>query len=301
MTKRRLGPAVLTACAAAAAAGALAAASPPRAATASSVPASTLSCQQDPCYSPQQFRVAYGIQPLVDSGIDGRGETVTVLDPAALPSDEPTDIRQDFKSFDGMFALPAARIEIATSLAGSASPWQATEEEVNDAEIVHAVAPAATLRVVLFPSSWAQSPANATADMLAALRLGVSHTDVVSISWSLGEHYFTKAQVAELHSVLLGADADHVTVIGSSGNGGSFPTPRGWGGQLKEVSLPALRPARAGRWRHHAERESQDRRLHRRERLERLGRRLQPPLRPPRLSGRRPGPPKGEGRARRGR
>ena len=30
-------------------------------------------------YSPHQFDVAYGIQPLLDSGTDGRGETVTVL------------------------------------------------------------------------------------------------------------------------------------------------------------------------------------------------------------------------------
>jgi len=38
------------------------------------------------CYAPHLFRVAYGIQPLLDSGIDGRGETVTVLDPAPSPS-----------------------------------------------------------------------------------------------------------------------------------------------------------------------------------------------------------------------
>ena len=141
-----------------------------------------------------------------------------------------------------MFRLPAARIEVVTSLAGSASPWQATDEEVGDTEFVHAVAPAATLRVVLFPSPGGQSPANATADMLAGLRLAVSHTDVASISWSLGEHYFTEAQVAEMHSILLGAAAHHVTVIGSSGNGGWFPIPRGWGGQVKEVSLPASDP-----------------------------------------------------------
>ena len=148
-----------------------------------------------------------------------------------------------------------------TSLAGSTSPWRADREEAEDLEILHTVAPAATLRVVLFPSSWGQSAANATADMLAALRLAVSHTDVASISWSLGEHYFTKAQVAEMHSILLGAEAHHVTVIGSSGDGGSFPTPRGWGGQRQGGQPSGLRPARAGRWRHHAHRESLDRRV----------------------------------------
>jgi len=46
-----------------------------------------------------------------------------------------------------MFKLPAARLEVVTTLAGSASPWQATSEEIQDVETVHAVAPAATLRV----------------------------------------------------------------------------------------------------------------------------------------------------------
>ena len=130
-----------------------------------------LYCGQDPCFSPHQLRVAYGIQPLLDRGIDGRGETVTVLVPVPLVNEGPTDIRQDLASFDGTFRLPAARIEVVTSLAGSGSPWRATDEEVGDAEFVHAVAPAATLRVVLFPSNWGAGPANATADMLAGLRL----------------------------------------------------------------------------------------------------------------------------------
>ena len=43
--------------------------------------------------------------------------------------------------FDAVFGLPAARLQVDTSLAGSASPWLASGEEVEDTEIVHAVAP----------------------------------------------------------------------------------------------------------------------------------------------------------------
>jgi subtilase family serine protease len=205
------------------------------------------------CYAPHLFRVAYGIQPLLDKGIDGRGETVTVLAPAPSPgapagpppgSDQPpaaTDIRQDLAAFDSMFRLPAARIQVVTTLAGAAAPWAASGEEVGDFEKLHTVAPAATLRVVLMPPSVLDSAANATADMLAGLRLAVSGTDVASISWSLGEHYFTKAQVAEMHSILLGAAAHHVTVIASSGDNGALSVPR-WGMPVKEVSLPASDP-----------------------------------------------------------
>jgi subtilase family serine protease len=201
-----------------------------------------LPCQLSSCYSPRQIGVAYGIQPLLDKGIDGRGETVTVVVNVPLADQDPTDVRQDLASFDSTFRLPPVRIEVVTSLGGAASPWQAAGEEVGDIEHVHAVAPAATLRVVLFPSSWSQSPANATGDMLAALRLAVSHTDVVSVSWSLGEHYFTKAQAAEMHSILEGAAAHHVTVIASSGDNGPFSDQ--WFGHtpVQEVSLPASDP-----------------------------------------------------------
>ena len=197
--------------------------------------------QQSPCYSPHQFRIAYGIQPLLDGGIDGRGVTVTVLSPTPSAGDA-TDIRQDLAAFNHTFGLPAARIQIVTTLAGAAAPWQADSEEVGDFEVIHAVAPAATLRVVLFPSTWSQGAATATADMLAGLRLAVSGTDVASISWGLGEHYFTRAQAAEMHSILLAAAAHHVTVLASSGDNGAFSDDWFGGRPVEEVELPASDP-----------------------------------------------------------
>jgi subtilase family serine protease len=201
-----------------------------------------LSCMEGSCYSPQQLAVAYGIQPLLDRGIDGRGETVTVVSPVPTPADAPTDVRTDMASFDRTFRLPPVRIEVVTALGGGASPWQAAGEEVGDFEHLHAVAPDATLRVVLIPSSWIDRPANATADMLAVLRLALEHTDVASISWSLGEHYFTRAQAAEMHALLVGAAARHVTVVASSGDNG-FDSDPWFGSKLfREVSLPASDP-----------------------------------------------------------
>ena len=219
------------------------------------------------CYAPHQFRVAYGIQPVLDSGIDGRGETVTVLAPPQLPnalgaqsstvpvaqsSTAPaapppganpatTDIRKDLAAFDRMFRLPAARIQVVTTLAGSASPWQASGEEVQDLEVVHTVAPAATLRAVLLPASVLDSRATATAAMIAGLRLAVSGTDVASIGWSLGEHFFSQAQVAQMHSILRRAAAHHVTVAASSGDNGAIGNSYG-STPVKEVSLPASDP-----------------------------------------------------------
>jgi subtilase family serine protease len=236
------------------------------------------------CYTPDQYRAAYGIQPLLNSGIDGRGETVTDLEIApfsglagpppsshALASPAPSnsftvtgpqgapgisDIRQDLARFDSIFRLPAARIEVVNSLAHSPTPWlaaggaQVGGGEVGDLEELHMIAPAATLRVVLLPAEIQTSAKAATAGMLAGLRLAVSGTDVVSISWDLGEHFFTKAQAAELNSILQGAAADHVTVVASTGDTGPFSDQQAFastvaapGTAVKEVSLPASDPS----------------------------------------------------------
>jgi len=211
------------------------------------------------CYAPRLFQVAYGVRPLLDQGIDGRGETVTVLDPA-LPSNAPpagspfgisgatpaataTDISRDLAAFDIEFRLPAAPVKVVTALPGGTSSL-ATYEEVQDLEIVHAIAPAATLRVVLLPSTVVYSPATATvtAGLLAGLRLAVSGTDVAMIGWSMGEHFFTRAQVAQMHSILLGAQARHVTVIAGSGDNGAFSQAQPGGTAVAEVSLPASDP-----------------------------------------------------------
>ena len=137
------------------------------------------------CYAPQQFRVAYGIQPLLDRGIDGRGETVVLLEqevPTQAAPPKVTDIRQDLARFDGLFGLPAARLQVVNSLARSPSPWLADEEEVEDTEIVHAVAPEADIREILVSDSDVESPAATATDGSAALRLGVTQGAVISVS-----------------------------------------------------------------------------------------------------------------------
>jgi subtilase family serine protease len=114
-----------------------------------------------------------------------------------------TDIRQDLALFDAVFGLPAARLQVDTSLAGSASPWSVTGEEVEDAEIVHAVAPDATIRVVLIPRQ--SSPGSDIAATDPVLRLAVSQGSVVSIGAGSDEHCYTSAEVAGLNSVLKGS------------------------------------------------------------------------------------------------
>ena len=204
-----------------------------------------------PCYTPRQLRVAYGIQPLLDRGIDGRGVTVALPEEAetgpARTFPAATDIRQDVADFDSRFGLPPARIQvIRTTLAGSsASPWLAGLEEVEDTELVHAVAPDATIREILVDPADVSTPAKLAATFATYVRIAVRSAEVISQSgigqdFNLGEDSWTSAEVATMNSALKYAAARHVTVVAASGdegvigNGSSTP--------VKQVILPTSDP-----------------------------------------------------------
>jgi subtilase family serine protease len=233
------------------------ASAPPVSAPASAGTASaTADCNSvTTCYTPGQIQVAYGIRPLLDRGIDGRGETVVLPELAQTELSPPqvSDIRQDLAQFDRRFRLPAARLRVVTSLAGAAAPWLASQEEVADAEMVHAVAPGAAITVLLASPASLNTPRSAVAAAAAVVRLGLSEGGVISISGAGqigGELCVTRAEVASLNSALHAAADHHVTVVAAAGDtgaagepcsvatgltGGSFPL-------VKEVNLPSSDP-----------------------------------------------------------
>jgi subtilase family serine protease len=219
--------------------------------TTPSVGAAEASCQQRTaaaCYGPEQFRVAYGLQPLVDRGVDGRRQTVVLQEfaqkqgPDLAGAPVPiTDIRQDLALFDAVFNLPAVQLQVDNSLAHAGSPWLASGEEVEDAEIVHAVAPDASIKVVLIPRQ--TSAASALAATEAVLRLASSQGAVVSIGPGTNEQCYGSAQVAGLNAALQAAQSHHVTVVSSSGDNGAVLLPcSGTGAPVKAVALYASDP-----------------------------------------------------------
>jgi subtilase family serine protease len=66
---------------------------------------------------------------------------------ANRPGPNFTDIRKDLAAFDSKFGLPAAKLKVTTTLAGASAPYVAGTEEVEDTEIMHAIAPGASLDV----------------------------------------------------------------------------------------------------------------------------------------------------------
>jgi subtilase family serine protease len=182
------------------------------------------------CYAPRQLEVAYGVEPLLQRGIDGRGETVVLpeLAESQLAPPQVTDLRQDFAAFDRLFHLPAPHLRFVSTFAGPKDPWLANGEEVLDAEMVHTIAPRAALTILLVKGTSLDSAGQAVAASVAALRLGASEGGIISLSPAGqigGEHCVDHAQLAQLNAALQ-ADADHhVTVIAATGDAGAAGEP----------------------------------------------------------------------------
>jgi subtilase family serine protease len=196
------------------------------------------------CYAPKQFRVAYGVQPLLNRGIDGRGRTVVLLE-FALPNPTlgATVIEQDLSHYESRFGIPAAGLEVVSGNPSSPSAALATPEEVLDVEAVHAIAPGAGIRVVLVELAPETKPGVAGEALVRALDGAVTHNlgDVISLSVGAAEHCVTPARFGALHSVLRAARDRHITVVAATGDLGaavqpcSFAKPR----PVKGVELPA--------------------------------------------------------------
>src|SRR5262249_7112945 len=139
-----------------------------------------------------------------------------------------TDLRRDMAAFDSMFHLPSARMGVVTTLAGSGSPWLAFGEEVLDVEMVHALAPDATLVILLVPSTSLGNTKSAVAAAVASLRLGSSLGGVMSISAAGqigGEYCVSRAQAAGVNTALQEAVDRRVTVVAASGDIGAVSEP----------------------------------------------------------------------------
>jgi subtilase family serine protease len=202
----------------------------------------------EPCYSPRAYQAAYGVAPLLRRGITGRGETVAIFALAQTPASHGsvTDIRRDLAAFDTTFGLPRARLHAVTAVAGSPTPYLSNVEELGDAEMVHAFAPGATLDIILVPADAVSSPANFAAAITKAVRESAAlHAAVLSISAGGGERAFTRGEVAAMHAALEQARDQHVTVLGSSGDGGALPggpVPASAASRTVQVSMPTADP-----------------------------------------------------------
>jgi subtilase family serine protease len=201
------------------------------------------------CYSPSGFREAYDLPSLLEHSIDGQGRSVALLESPDVSTDYGvSDIYQDVSAYDRYFGLPSPHVHVVGRFAGTPTLSLASLEEVEDVEIVHAVAPGASVIVVLFGTT-ASAGVAGSARWLAAFKYATTRADVVSLSMSQGEHRFSRSEVTALGSALALATSRHVTVVASSGDLGAVANPCNgflpFGSithPVKELGLPASDP-----------------------------------------------------------
>ncbi|TMD75952.1 MAG: protease [Chloroflexi bacterium] len=106
------------------------------------------------CYTPYQFRVAYGVEALMQKGFTGKGQTIVDIVSFGSPT-----LQQDMDAFDQQFGLPPIKIQIMNPL--NTKPFDPSNKDMTgwagettiDVQIIHAIAPDAGIVVLTSPVS----------------------------------------------------------------------------------------------------------------------------------------------------
>jgi len=228
------------------------------------------------CFAPQAIQAAYNVGPLYGAGVDGRGQTIAIVD--SYGSDT---IAHDLHVFNTAFGLqPMCGEEAVTCAAGlptfsvlhlqgspattappptSKGPGQEDRSawalEVSlDVETAHAIAPRANILLVATPTAETLG-VQGFPQMMAAEQYVIDHhlATVISQSFASAEDAFGSAQSLEnLRYAFKSAAQNGVTVLGSSGDSGTAnvrKSPVSKGGTLipyPTVEWPASDPLVTG-------------------------------------------------------
>ena len=196
------------------------------------------------CFTPVAMQNSYNLVPLYAAGLTGRGKTIAVIDSFGSAT-----IANDLNVFSTAFGLPHLCGEAGVTctpgmptfnilqVQGSPPPnppppnngtgqenhnlW-AVEVSL-DVEWAHAIAPEANIILVTTPTAEVLG-VQGFSQMMNAVQYVVDHhlADVISMSLGAGEGTFSgTASLLNLRKALIDAAANHVTVLASSGDGGT--------------------------------------------------------------------------------
>lgn len=164
------------------------------------------------CYTPAEIRSAYN----VPSSLDGSGQTIVIVDAYGSPS-----IERDLKVFDRSFHLPDPTLNI---IYPSGPPTQVSfgwaGETSLDVEWAHAIAPGATIDLVISPTNYS-SDLNVAEQYVIDNHLG----GVMSMSFGAPEQAISgganNAHLKKGDSLYQAASAANITSIASAGDAGA--------------------------------------------------------------------------------
>jgi subtilase family serine protease len=228
------------------------------------------------CFNPRSTRAAYDVGPLYANGYDGSGRTIAIVD--SYGSDT---MAHDLHVYDQTWGLRPmcgeegvnctsgmpkfSQLSLQGSPATKAPPSKSNGtgqedksawalEVALDVETAHAMAPGANILLVHTPTAETLG-VQGFPQMMAAEKYVVDHhlADVISQSFGSAEEAFGSSKSLEnLRDAFKAAAANHVTVLASSGDGGSSNTrkaPVGKGGStipFATVGWPASDPLVTG-------------------------------------------------------
>jgi subtilase family serine protease len=175
------------------------------------------------CYSPQQLRMAYGVQPLIARGITGKGRIITIIDAFQDPT-----IRADLHLFDTLFGLNDPQLNIIAPFGltrfNPKDPAQTgfAGEIALDVEWAHAIAPGATIDLVL-ANVQQESLQGELAALIRATGFAVHNNigSVISQSFGVSEECVGNALLQQAHAIFQLARAQKQTVFASAGDSGA--------------------------------------------------------------------------------
>jgi subtilase family serine protease len=203
--------------------------------------ATTFRCQTTVpagCYGPDQIRAAYGVDKLARYGLNGAGKTIVIVDAYQSPT-----ITQDLATFDTLFGLSAPNLNIIAP--DGLTPFDQSDPvqtgwagEISlDVEYSHAIAPAATIDLVLARSS-------NDADIMSAQQYVIDHNlgDALSQSFGEAEQCMDPTINKQTHKLFHKAVDEGITVFASAGDQGAAQPTCDNASFFKAVSTPASDP-----------------------------------------------------------
>jgi subtilase family serine protease len=178
------------------------------------------------CYQPAQLIRAYNINPLRKAGIDGRGETILIVDAFGSPT-----LASDLQTFDSTFGLPAPPSLVVRQDAGAVPPFDPTNPDMIgwafetslDVQWAHAFAPGARIVVEATPVAETEG-VQGFPEIVQAENFAINHGmgDVISQSFAATEQTFpNNAALLGLRSSFENAKRHHVTVLAGTGDAGA--------------------------------------------------------------------------------
>ena len=177
-------------------------------------------------YTPTQIRAAYYLNPLLRSGIDGKGQSIVIVDSFGSPT-----IRHDLAVFDRTFGLPAPPALLIIHPAGRIPAFRPTstraswaQETTLDVEWSHVMAPDARIVLVETPVSENEGTSGFP-QIVKAEKYVIAHQlgGVISQSFGATEETFPKGTLRPLRGAYIEAAqrAHNITVVSASGDAGA--------------------------------------------------------------------------------